>query len=246
MLDAYDFVLAAKTWQPVRQQRWIETHTYQFGEGVFYDDTAYSGTPLSKEGVWHAVVITQDRVNENSFDILEHVQVKVWVHAERRGDIEVALTSPSNVVSALGVRRPNDHSPDGLMGWTFMSVKHWCVFILCSDVRPLIRHRGENPVGTWWLKINDQFDGDASQATGRLLGFNMMLWGSASDDEVGNLYTMPKVEDNTFPPLGGQHTISVGQVAQEIAPIHPGYEIGTINSGYAGGPIHSGYGETWT
>lgn len=77
--------------------------------------------------MWHAVEITQDRVNENSFDMLEHVQVKVWVHAERRGDIEVALTSPSNVVSALGVRRPDDHNQDGLLGWTFMSVKHWCV-----------------------------------------------------------------------------------------------------------------------
>lgn len=83
-------------------------------------------------------------------------------------------------------------------------------------------------MGTWWLKINDQFDGHASYATGRLLGFNMMFWGSASDDEVGNLYTMPEAEDNAFPPLGGRHTISVDEEVQGI------------------GNLHSGYGQTWT
>ena len=70
---------------------------------------------------------------------LEHVQVKVTLKHRCRGHLTIKLVSPHGTVSKLLHLRPNDNSPNGLKGWTFMTVFKW----------------GEDPAGTWQLIFDD-------------------------------------------------------------------------------------------
>lgn len=56
----------------------------------------------------------------------------------RRGNIKIELTSPHGTVSTLLPYRKYDFvNEEGYSDWPFMSVQHW----------------GENPIGTWTLKV---------------------------------------------------------------------------------------------
>lgn len=72
---------------------------------------------------------------------LEHVQIIITLTAQRRGDLEIYLTSPSGTRSVMLARRPRDDSSDGFNNWTFMTTHCW----------------GENPVGTWKLEIKNTY-----------------------------------------------------------------------------------------
>lgn len=69
---------------------------------------------------------------------LEHVQVSVTLGATRRGEVELALTSPSGTRSLLLARRAADLSGDGLTNWVMMTTHCW----------------GERPAGTWTLTVH--------------------------------------------------------------------------------------------
>lgn len=138
-LDAYEFVKAAKTWELVKPQTWIKTKPVQLrqgllpgmGKGTMDATGAFSGgKPLSGTAFSESVKVTKEMVDAADFDVIEHVQVKVWIQHSRRGDIEVEIESPGSkkVVSLLGMKRPNDKADTGLRGWTFTSLKHWYVF----------------------------------------------------------------------------------------------------------------------
>lgn len=102
----------------------------------------------------------------NSVVSLEHVQVEVSIEYTRRGDLHITLTSPSGetyanlntlacahlgmstlivgfvplgTTTVLLAERERDTSSNGFRNWAFMSVHTW----------------GENPTGTWTLKITD-------------------------------------------------------------------------------------------
>ena len=134
-LDAYEFVQAAEKWSLVQPQTWIEMPPVQFNKKIMWGvkDRAKmdkygrfsGGVVLSKEAVTAEIRVSRDMMQARDFDTIEHVQVKVWVDHSKRGDIEVAIESPKNIVSILGARRWKDDSPDGLMGWTFSTLKHW-------------------------------------------------------------------------------------------------------------------------
>lgn len=100
---------------------------------------------------------------------LEHVQAKITLTSQRRGDIQIFLTSPSGTRVTLltpryakpsvitveffiifsrfffCLRRSHDLSRSGFNQWPFMSVHTW----------------GEAPHGVWLLEIHNE---------GRLLG----------------------------------------------------------------------------
>ncbi|KAI9141702.1 peptidase S8/S53 domain-containing protein [Paraphysoderma sedebokerense] len=108
--------------------------------------------------------ITQDMVNAEGVKLkkLEHVQVTIDIAHQRRGDLEIWIVSPNNVVSVLATRRNYDTSAMGLRNWTFMSVKHW----------------EENPVGQWTLKVFDQVYADK---VGTLKSWKLTLNGESSE-----------------------------------------------------------------
>ena len=79
----------------------------------------------------------------------------------RRGDISVALTSPSGTTSLLLPKRPGDYvNYEGYYQWPFMSLHHW----------------GESPEGTWTLTVH--YDSNAGSAS--LNNFFVTLYGTSS------------------------------------------------------------------
>jgi len=73
----------------------------------------------------------------NNFEVLEHVTVRVWITHDRRGDVEVEVTSPKGITSVLAARRRLDADKNGFPGWRFMSVKHWSVICHLLAIRML-------------------------------------------------------------------------------------------------------------
>ena len=55
--------------------------------------------------------------------------------------------------------------------------------------------RGEDPVGNWTIKVNDQED---PKENGRFLGWNLALWGAAIDPSKTTKFVEPQV-DNVLP-----------------------------------------------
>lgn len=113
----------------------------------------YTGvTPLSTESTGTITVDTP--IPDNSFDgvvktfsmtsttpleeVLVHLNVTHGIH----GQIEARLTSPSGLVSRLISSYPQDHDPD--IDWTFCTNAFW----------------GENPAGTWTLRVQDIVSGE--------------------------------------------------------------------------------------
>ncbi len=125
-LDAHAFVTAAQNWTLVKPQAWVELPAVQIEGGEMDENRTMSGGErISSEGVESSVMVDKNVLNENNFESLEHVTVRVWIAHTRRGDVEVELTSPNGVTSMLAEKRKRDDDADGYPGWKFMSVKHW-------------------------------------------------------------------------------------------------------------------------
>ncbi|XP_014811031.1 PREDICTED: proprotein convertase subtilisin/kexin type 4 [Calidris pugnax] len=105
---------------------------------------------------------------------LEHVQVQLSLSYSRRGDLLMALTSPTGTTSTLVTVRPFDTSQQGYKDWTFMSTHFW----------------DENPNGTWTLHLENK--GDASN-TGLLTSVTLHLHGTDEDMRARHL-AVPAVD----------------------------------------------------
>ena len=82
----------------------------------------------------------------------------------RRGDIKIQLTSPQGTVSTLLPYRNYDFvNEEGYSDWPFMSVQHW----------------GEDPTGTWTLKVT--FRSSSAHVTAS--GVSMTLHGTSTVPE---------------------------------------------------------------
>ena len=131
VLDAAAFVEKAKTWTLVKPQVWMELPYVQFDEGAVDDQKKVTGGKqlVGGDTVEEVVTITETMVRAANFDKIEHIQVRVWVEHQRRGDIEVTIFNPKRVMCVLATNRPRDDDTSGLMGWTFTTVKHWYVLV---------------------------------------------------------------------------------------------------------------------
>ncbi|KAL0078530.1 peptidase S8/S53 domain-containing protein [Phycomyces blakesleeanus] len=157
-LDAFAIVEAAKNFKSVGPHTFLETSAGLLEKRIIPDLTDFkNGIDVSK-ALTSVVAIDQERLDSVGLGTLEHVTVTVDIEHGRRGDLEVFLESPNKVVSKLGASRKFDNSKDGLVNWTFMSVKHW----------------EENPVGDWTLRVMDIKN---PQYTGSLIQWSLTLWG---------------------------------------------------------------------
>uniref|UniRef100_A0A2K5V5K8 Neuroendocrine convertase 1 n=1 Tax=Macaca fascicularis TaxID=9541 RepID=A0A2K5V5K8_MACFA len=102
---------------------------------------------------------------ENAIKSLEHVQFEATIEYSRRGDLHVTLTSAAGTSTVLLAERERDTSPNGFKNWDFMSVHTW----------------GENPVGTWTLRITDM--SGRIQNEGRIVNWKLILHGTSSQPE---------------------------------------------------------------
>ena len=71
---------------------------------------------------------------------LEHVQAKINLTTNRRGDIHIYLISPAGTRATLVAERAMDNSRAGFVNWPFMSVHSW----------------GERADGKWKLEVHNE------------------------------------------------------------------------------------------
>ena len=129
-LNGFTFVTAAQQWQLVKPQTWAELPAVQVENGTSSLLGEMSGgLQIVPGGVTSTTTITQEDLEVNNFETLEHITVRVWITHDRRGDVEVEVTSPKGITSVLAARRRLDADKNGFPGWRFMSVKHWSVVI---------------------------------------------------------------------------------------------------------------------
>lgn len=148
-VNAGAFVEAARDWKLVKPQAWFDSpaifldtpptkrQEMDLPQGDAPDGTATgdadvivpeptpSGVEITEEGTISSFTVTQDMLDDLNMERLEHITVRVWIEHQRRGDVEVELTSPNGIVSVLARQRRFDESTDGFSGWKFMSMKHW-------------------------------------------------------------------------------------------------------------------------
>ncbi|KAK9467385.1 peptidase S8/S53 domain-containing protein [Lipomyces arxii] len=168
-LDAYAIVEAAKTWELVKPQAWFDSEVVHVHQPV----------PHGAEGLSSTITVVESDVTTANLQRLEHVQVTVTIHHQRRGDVSVMLTSPSGVHSYLATNRPFDDSTAGMNDWTFMSVAHW----------------GESGVGNWTLTV---FDTERPELSGSLETWKLKLWGESIDAALAKPYPIPE-ESSSVP-----------------------------------------------
>ncbi|KAJ7864867.1 galactose-binding domain-like protein [Mycena olivaceomarginata] len=161
VLDGLRFVQAAREWQLVKPQAWLQTRTIQIEGGTMNPMQTYSG------GEGYRARRRWDQLQDANFEKLEHITVRVWIDHTRRGDVEVELMSPGGIRSVLAEKRKGDSATTGFPGWRFMTIKHW------------------NIVGDWTLTVSDQA---SAEHNGTFLGWNMVFWGSVIDSAKAVLY----------------------------------------------------------
>ncbi|XP_015840650.2 furin-like protease 1, isoforms 1/1-X/2 isoform X1 [Tribolium castaneum] len=144
LMDAYAMVQLSRNWITVPEQHKCEI------------TAPHVQRPIPAK----SVVVLQLQVKEcEGVEVLEHVQAKLTIYSQRRGDLNIQLTSPMGTRVTLLAHRAHDTSRVGFSHWPFMSVHSW----------------GETPFGTWQLEIHND---------GRLLGratlqnWSLVLYGT--------------------------------------------------------------------
>uniref|UniRef100_A0A672S4C0 Neuroendocrine convertase 1 n=1 Tax=Sinocyclocheilus grahami TaxID=75366 RepID=A0A672S4C0_SINGR len=129
-------------------------------------DETFQPRPLKAAGEISTEIPTKACAGQaNSIVSLEHVQVEVSIEYTRRGDLHITLTSPSGTTTVLLAERERDTSANGFRNWAFMSVHTW----------------GENPTGTWTLKITDT--SGRMENEGHIISWKLILHGTSEKPE---------------------------------------------------------------
>ncbi|KAG6923277.1 furin, paired basic amino acid cleaving enzyme, partial [Chelydra serpentina] len=98
----------------------------------------------------------------SSIGRLEHIQARLTLSYNRRGDLAIHLTSPMGTRSTLLAPRPHDYSGDGFNDWAFMTTHSW----------------DEDPSGDWVLEIENTSE---ANNYGTLTKFTLVLYGTATE-----------------------------------------------------------------
>uniref|UniRef100_A0A4W3I0A5 Furin (paired basic amino acid cleaving enzyme) a n=1 Tax=Callorhinchus milii TaxID=7868 RepID=A0A4W3I0A5_CALMI len=107
--------------------------------------------------------------SSNFINSLEHVQARITLSYNKRGDLAIYLTSPMGTRSTLLAPRLHDYSSEGFVDWAFMTTHSW----------------GEKCSGEWILEIENTA---GMNNYGTLRQFSLVLYGTADDTQnVPNL-----------------------------------------------------------
>ncbi|XP_062867720.1 neuroendocrine convertase 1 [Trichomycterus rosablanca] len=129
-------------------------------------DDSFQPRPLKAAGEISIEIPTKACAGQsNAIASLEHVQMEASIEYTRRGDLHITLTSPSGTTTVLLAERERDTSSNGFRNWAFMSVHTW----------------GENPTGTWILKITDT--SGRMENEGQILSWKLILHGTSDKPE---------------------------------------------------------------
>jgi subtilisin-like proprotein convertase family protein len=159
-LDTEILVKNAKTFKLLNGQTSYESEVQKVDKEI-----------IGNEPVTSTIEILPEHVEK--FKHLEHVNVRVNMEHQRRGDVKIDLISPHGLVSNIATSRRKDASEKGLENWLFMSVKHW----------------DEDPVGVWTIRAQNEL---SETSKGRLIDWTLILWGEVlgegetRDDDADN------------------------------------------------------------
>uniref|UniRef100_A0A671UU13 Furin (paired basic amino acid cleaving enzyme) a n=1 Tax=Sparus aurata TaxID=8175 RepID=A0A671UU13_SPAAU len=126
LLDASAIVALAQTWTNVGPQRQCVISMVCEPKNI--------GFHLSINKSVDACIGTNSHVTS-----LEHVQARLTLSYNRRGNLAIHLISPAGTRSTLLHPRPHDYSSEGFNDWAFMTTHSW----------------DENPTGAWTLEIEN-------------------------------------------------------------------------------------------
>jgi len=127
-LDANAMVEAARNWDNLPPQRKCTAASGFDHQDIPRGDSLYINVPTVACESSSAQVVK-----------VEHVVLTISFVHRRRGDVSIDLLSPRETRNQMLSTRRYDDSDEGLDEWNFMTVYNW----------------GENPKGTWRLKITD-------------------------------------------------------------------------------------------
>ena len=133
-------------WIPLKERNvvciWIDSRhvkflIYQFISFVFFHRRIKS----RRDTELNLAVSEDDCGGESNIKYLEHVLVIIHARFARRGYLEGYVTSPSGTVSQILPYRPYDVIATDFNNWPILSLHFW----------------GENPQGTWKLRLRNHF-----------------------------------------------------------------------------------------
>ncbi|XP_008403663.1 furin (paired basic amino acid cleaving enzyme) a isoform X2 [Poecilia reticulata] len=148
LLDASAIVSQAKTWTNVGPQRKCVISILTEPRNI--------GSHLSIDKNVDACLGSDSYVTS-----LEHVQARLTLTYNRRGNLAIHLISPAGTRSTLLHPRPHDYSSEGFNDWAFMTTHSW----------------DENPSGVWRLEIENVA---GASDYGTLTQFTLVLYGTGS------------------------------------------------------------------
>ncbi|XP_057700391.1 furin (paired basic amino acid cleaving enzyme) a [Corythoichthys intestinalis] len=156
LLDASEIVALAKTWTNVGPQRKCVI--------TMVNEPKNIGGHLSVNKSVDACFNSLNHVT-----LLEHVQARLTLSYNRRGNLAIHLISPAGTRSTLLHPRPHDYSSEGFKDWAFMTTHSW----------------DENPSGSWTLEIENVA---GASDYGTLTQFILVLYGTGplDDSQPGN------------------------------------------------------------
>lgn len=166
LMDATAMVKLAEKWHtsPTQKVCEISPHTR------FYEIPAES-KPLEV-----AMTVTGCKGDPTEVRFLEHVQARISLQFKPRGNLKISLISPSGTSSNLLLPRMRDTDDDSFNDWPFLSVHFW----------------GENPTGTWKLRIENSGYRPAAWA-GTLKSWGLVFYGTFERPQ-----TLDHILNNTF------------------------------------------------
>uniref|UniRef100_A0A8C4GN93 Furin (paired basic amino acid cleaving enzyme) a n=1 Tax=Dicentrarchus labrax TaxID=13489 RepID=A0A8C4GN93_DICLA len=159
LLDASAIVALAKTWTSVGPQRKCVISMVSEPRNI--------GSHLSINMSVDACIGTDSHVTS-----LEHVQARLTLSYNRRGNLAIHLISPAGTRSTLLHPRPHDYSSEGFNDWAFMTTHSW----------------DENPRGAWTLEIENVA---GASDYGTLTQFTLVLYGTGSASSSSSVTSQP-------------------------------------------------------
>ncbi|XP_039268693.2 furin-1-like isoform X2 [Styela clava] len=152
LMDAHAMVLKAKSWKTVPQQRKCNITILHHNSKSSFS----RGKPLK-------ITFNVNTCEGVMPDRLEHVQAEISASCDRRGDMNIYLTSAMGTNSTLLDSRQVDLKSGGFSKWPFMTTHSW----------------DENPVGSWTLEVHTH---GVVTGTGSVSYFNLILYGTLNKD----------------------------------------------------------------
>ncbi|KAH8395553.1 hypothetical protein KR222_011145, partial [Zaprionus bogoriensis] len=202
LMDAAEMVNVARNWKTVPEQQRCEINA------PHVDKVIPPRTHITLQlSISHC----------SSVNYLEHVQAKITLTSQRRGDIQLFLKSPANTKVTLLTSRTHDNSRSGFNQWPFMSVHTW----------------GESPHGNWQLEIHNE---------GRYMGhallreWSLIFYGTTQAIDPKDPISVPRsVGAEATTPNSSDSSTTTSNLHQIYSPQYPRISLNNFANTPSGG-----------